>query len=342
MLTGDEIVSNLTVFLYQTPVLPALPQAIHDVSAGDYALMTQLSGTKLAMLSAISRGMMYSVLCAEDLIGRTPDDLKANVEQLAPELVSRTSWEVTVQYGIFGICRAWPVAQLDASFKTALVSDLPALVLSGEYDPVTPSKWGRLLATNLRNGHFFEFPGIGHSVGMASECARSVTRAFLADPTQAPEASCVAEMTGIDFDVPSDELAVVVLEPFSNAVMGVRGVLPRGWAEVAPRNYMRQASGLDQTLLALDAVPASADELRVGLAGQLGFDPQLAPASRVTHDELEWSLYTFEISSLAADLAIAQGSDAAYFVLLISDPEERTALYDQVFVPMVEAFTPQE
>jgi hypothetical protein len=149
-------------------------------------------------------------------------------------------------------------------------------------------------------------------------------------------------MTGIDFDVPSDELAAVVLEPFSNAVMGVHGVLPAGWAEVAPRNYMRQASGLDQTLLALDAVPASADELRVGLAGQLGFDPQIAPVSSAVHHDLEWSLYAFEIRDLAADLAIAQGSDAAYFVLLISDPAERTTLYDQVFVPMVEAFTPQE
>ncbi len=340
VLTGDGIVSNLTIFLYQTTVLPALPEAIYDVYEGDYGLMAQLNGAKLALLSAVSRGMMLSVVCAEDLVGRSPEDLKATLESVPPQLVGSADWELTRQYGIFGLCENWPVEEVDPAFKEPLVSDIPSLVLSGEYDPVTPAKWGRLVASYLSHATFFEFPGIGHSVNMASECARNITRSFLDDPSAAPQASCIDEMPGIVFDVPEKAVAAVELEPFDNEVMGVTGLLPKGWEEVAPRNFRRGATGLDQTMLALDVVPATADELFVGLSRQLGYDPEMAPADSVEHNGLTWSLYAFEIKGFAADLAIAEGTGKAYFVLLVTNPEERDDLRAQVFVPVVAALEP--
>jgi len=339
-LTGDGIVSNMTVFMYQTTMLPLLPEAIYDVYQGDYDLMVQLSSARLSLLSASSRGMMLSVVCAEDLIGRTPDDLKATLDSVPPQLVGSADWETTKRYSIFGICEQWPVPQVDPSFKEPLVSDLPALVLSGEYDPVTPAKWGRLVASYLSQGTFYEFPGIAHSVNMASECARSVTQSFLGDPYSPPQAACVNEMPGIAFDVPGEIPEAIVLEPFENEVMGVSGLLPQGWEEVAPRNYLRGETGLDQTFLALDAVSATASELLVGLAQQLGYDPDIEPLETVEANDLTWSLYEFSIRDLAADLAIAQGESKAYFVLLVSSPDEHETLYAEVFTPMVAAFKP--
>jgi hypothetical protein len=54
----------------------------------------------------------------------------------------------------------------------------------------------------LSNGTFLEFPGIGHGVNTASECARRITAAFLDDPSAAPDANCIAEMPGVRFDLP--------------------------------------------------------------------------------------------------------------------------------------------
>ena len=66
----------------------------------------------------------------------------------------------------------------------------------------------------------------------------------------------------------------------------------------------------------------------------------MAPVERVTYNDLAWSLYAFELRDLAADLAIAPGQGVTYFVLLVSDPDERDTLYAEVFAPVVAALQP--
>ncbi len=204
LLTGETVRANLVTFLYTTQIIPVLPQAIYDVYNGDYELMTQLSSTRLALLDLISRGMTFSVICAEDLIGRTPDDLLALMASLPRQLVVGAEPETIIEHGIFGICADWPVAEADPSVKEPLVSDIPTLVLAGELDPVTPPEYGELVADYLSNGYFYEFPGVGHNI-IIEECARQLAGAFLADPSQAPDAACIADMPGVVFDLPFEE-----------------------------------------------------------------------------------------------------------------------------------------
>jgi len=98
LLTGDAVLGNLVSVLYQTPLIPSLPQAIYDVYNSDYGLMTQLSSIRLALLDLTSRGMTYSVLCTDDLIGRTPEDL-LNVRAALPrQLVGSTDLEFIIEY----------------------------------------------------------------------------------------------------------------------------------------------------------------------------------------------------------------------------------------------------
>ena len=47
--------------------------------------------------------------------------------------------------------------------------------------------------------------------------------------------------------------------------------------------------------------------------------------------------YTFERRGHPADLAIAEDGEKAYFVLMISAAEEHDDLYEQLFLPAVEA-----
>jgi pimeloyl-ACP methyl ester carboxylesterase len=346
VLTGDAVLGNLVTFLYITQVIPVLPQAIYDVYNGDYQLMTQLSSTKLALLDLTSRGMMFSVLCTDDLIGRTPEDL-LNVRAALPrQLVGSADPEIAIEYGLFGICENWPVKEADSWVKEPLVSDTPTLVLEGEFDPVTPPEYGQLVAGYLSNSHFFEFPGVGHNVTVASECARSIAGAFLDDLTQAPDAACIAEMPGVVFDLPR-EPAKVVLEPFTDEERGFSGLVPAGWQELAPANLVRHSSALDPTYFVLEATPGAAAELFGNLAGQLGLDPGLEPVASAEVGNFTWDFYTFERRGNLADLALAEDGDGtsgekAYFVFLISAPDEHDALYEQLFLPAVEALTPLE
>lgn len=80
-----------------------------------------------------------------------------------------------------------------------MTSDIPSLVLAGDFDPITPPDWGTRAAQTLENSYFFQFPGIGHAVSVSHPCPEAMTVAFVRDPTREPDASCMAEMEPLAF-----------------------------------------------------------------------------------------------------------------------------------------------
>jgi pimeloyl-ACP methyl ester carboxylesterase len=94
--------------------------------------------------------------------------------------------------GLGQICARWPVGTMDADFKTAVVSDTPVLLLSGEYDPITPPAYAeRVKAGGLANSVHVVGRGQGHGlVGVG--CVPRLLRSFLETPAPADlDASCL-------------------------------------------------------------------------------------------------------------------------------------------------------
>jgi pimeloyl-ACP methyl ester carboxylesterase len=97
------------------------------------------------------------------------------------------------QEAFFRICAAWGAARVAPGSKTP-VSAIPTLILTGEYDPITPPDFGRRAGQTLANSFLFEFPGVGHNVSGGSPCAHTIMLRFLDDPTRRPDADCIAQM----------------------------------------------------------------------------------------------------------------------------------------------------
>ncbi len=336
LLTGDAVVGNLRLLLYQTEVIPVMPRATYDVYNGDYTLMTQLLSRNLAFYGASSLGMQYSVLCADDLIGRTQQEYLANRASVPSQLAGRVSSEIAVKYGPLGICQNWQVKQADPSVKRPLVSDIPTLVLTGEFDPVTPPEYGQLVASKLRNSYYFNLLGAGHNVIATSECARQVAGAFFNDPTRAPEAVCIANMPGVVFDLPA-KTTPLALKPHSDPQSGFSGLIPEGWKEPSPATWMRGNSALDPAVFIQDAQPGTAAALFDSLVAQLKLDPRPKPIHRAQAGNFTWDFYTFDRRGNPVDLALAEDEKKAYFVLLMSPKDEHDALYEHLFMPAVRA-----
>ena len=231
-LTGDVVVQNLRTFLYDTMAIPLLPQVIFDVYNGDYALMTRLTSAKLASFDRLSTGMELSVICTDDLIGKTAQDFIDNLASLPPQLAGSATPDDIREYGIFAICASWPVTEASSWVKEPLVSDIPTLVLSGEFDPVTPPIYAELAAAHLANSYVFEFSGVGHNPVGSSSCARNMVAGFLAAPHTAPDASCMTDLD-ISFVVPTD-YDVAAKEPIYIEEHGISSQIPQGWAQVEP------------------------------------------------------------------------------------------------------------
>ena len=67
---------------------------------------------------------------------------------------------------------------MDASYYEPVVSDVPALVLSGDLDPVTPPTWGEAVVKTLKNGRHVTVPATGHGV-IATACGMKLIETFL-------------------------------------------------------------------------------------------------------------------------------------------------------------------
>src|SRR6185503_3861474 len=96
--------------------------------------------------------------------------------------------------GQVAACQFWPKGVVDAGYYEPVESGVPALVLSGEIDPVTPPTWGLEVVKHLRNGRHLVMPGTGHGVA-ATACGNRIVTDFIdgAD-AQALDTACVSSV----------------------------------------------------------------------------------------------------------------------------------------------------
>jgi hypothetical protein len=88
------------------------------------------------------------------------------------------------------VCPGWGAGQAEPSANQPVTSSVFALVLSGEYDPITPPAWGQKAAKTLENAYAFEFAGVGHGVSGKTGCPQKLLAAFWTDPSTRPDVAC--------------------------------------------------------------------------------------------------------------------------------------------------------
>jgi pimeloyl-ACP methyl ester carboxylesterase len=330
LINGDSLQGLVTQALYSTDIIPQLPKAIVAASEGvDTSLLMRLALNSVLQNEYVSYGMFYAVRCNEEIVFDTPEALAA-ADDAFPE-----------QRGIFDlssystICDAWQAGSAPAIENQPVASDIPTLVLAGEYDPATPPDDGRAAAQTLSNGFFIEFPGLGHGVSVDGGCPQGITLAFLNDPTAKPDESCVAQMGGPSFVGTGGDLA---LEPYTNDTFGYTSVVPATWEEVGPGIFARNSSS-DIAILQL-SLPLAEEEALGRLVTQLNLEGSQEPVGTHEGQALTWKLYQFSVQGLPVDVAVASVGGRSFVVMLISDNVERDALYDGLFLPVLDAMTP--
>ena len=152
--TADHVAGLVRMYAYMPAVGALLPQLIREASQGRYAnLMALAKMLQHDMQEAMSIGMQMSVICTED----------------AQSMVSRVDDANTVLGtgmvdAMAAMCLAWPRGDKPADFNTPLKGNLPTLILTGEFDPVTPPKYGQEIAKTLPQSRWLDLKGQGHNV----------------------------------------------------------------------------------------------------------------------------------------------------------------------------------
>jgi pimeloyl-ACP methyl ester carboxylesterase len=187
LLTGDLLIDVLFVGLYNPFVTASMPKMIYQIQRGEDSIVLR-ERLLLYFDTSSALGMGTSVQCAEEIPFNSGQEAFIAAQGIQPSIAA--FFPESVQY-LFAVCQGWTGATPDPRENQPVTSDIPALVLAGEFDPITPPAWGQMTAGHLTNSYYFEFQGNGHWVTRSSRCALSMALAFWDNPSVPPDASCL-------------------------------------------------------------------------------------------------------------------------------------------------------
>jgi len=167
-LTADTVVGLSHLFSYMPQMAALLPVVLDEADHGRYApLMALAQMMEREVGGQVTRGRQWSVVCAEDADRFRADPADAD-----------TVLGDTMGKAFFAACKSWPTGTRPAGFTAPLKSDVPALLLSGEFDPVTPPEYAERVLKGLRNGRHIVLRGQGHNV-MGTGCLPKLVGQFI-------------------------------------------------------------------------------------------------------------------------------------------------------------------
>lgn len=166
--TADTVTTLAFLFSYAPQTSALLPLVIEEAANGRYGpLMSLTRMTTRNVGDQMTRGMQWSVLCAEDA-DRFRPDARAGDTLLGAEMADM----------FFAPCAVWPHGERPTGFNAPFESELPVLLLSGELDPVTPPRYGDRVAAGLPNGRHLVLQGQGHGA-MGLGCVPKLLGQFI-------------------------------------------------------------------------------------------------------------------------------------------------------------------
>lgn len=144
-----------------------------------------------------SAGLFHSIECREEIaftdlsaIERRADELfEAGVDDLLLGVLI-----AGIAYPIEEICTWWHSGVSAPEERLPAVSDVPVLLLSGRFDPITPPEWGDRAAATLTRSTHVVAPNLAHSLVLEDPCIDRIVGWFLDEPATAPDTSCTTSM----------------------------------------------------------------------------------------------------------------------------------------------------
>jgi pimeloyl-ACP methyl ester carboxylesterase len=156
-LSRDLAAEAIRYMLYSPVPASRVPLVLHLAAQGNYAPLTRTAlDYRRRLVATGSNGMYLSVTCAEDLPWIKPGE----GEQLAQNTFLG-DYRLRQQREA---CALWPRAEIERDYAQPVKSDVPVLILTGEWDPVTPPSNGDRVAKTLTNSLHVVVPHGAHGL----------------------------------------------------------------------------------------------------------------------------------------------------------------------------------
>ena len=186
-LSRDLAAEAIRYMLYSPVPASRIPLMIHTAAQGNFVPLANAAlEYRMNLVATGSNGMYLSVTCAEDLPWIKPGDGERMAENtFLGDYRLRQQREA---------CALWPRATIESDYSQPIRSDVPVLILTGEWDPVTPPSNGEAAARALKNSLHIVVPHGGHGLGGLEglDCIDRINMEFIErGTTKGIDTSCV-------------------------------------------------------------------------------------------------------------------------------------------------------
>ncbi|NVK26227.1 MAG: alpha/beta fold hydrolase [Gammaproteobacteria bacterium] len=168
LLSESKVVEALRATLYDLGSRQVLPYLIHTANKGDVrglAATIATSNARVEGAGGMYTGLTMNIICNEDIPRASQQQFSNDADNyFSGELGHSTFTEV---------CRYWPKWQAPADFAEPLKTDVPVLLFSGKYDPVTPPAYADMAMETLGNAKHVVIEHGSH-VPSLSMCTESI------------------------------------------------------------------------------------------------------------------------------------------------------------------------
>ncbi|MEM9714306.1 MAG: alpha/beta fold hydrolase [Actinomycetota bacterium] len=332
---GDVLLGVVAQALYDPTFFIDVPALLADLEAGGTDALTAFLAIELANRDFLSGGMFVAVACADEVV---PTDPSIGSPSDVGELWVRAIDGVNVGPQSFAACEAVGIGTAAEGATEPVVSDVATLVLSGDFDPITPPSYGRDAAEDLSASFVVEHPFLSHATA-SDPCVAGIVAEFVDDPTVAPDTSCVDAATSPDFTpVGLGDLTLESVTAESSQLgPGVTADVPASWIDQDVGfgiNRARLQGILDPTSISvLPGLGNTMDFLVDTIVDELDDATDEEP---VDVDGQTWERVSGGDRGAVVDLFVRRDDpDGAVLVVIAGRAEERDELVERVGLPLL-------
>ena len=192
------------ILLYEQTNYPGLPGMIYawaDVlEKRDETLFKALAQAGGDDLGGLSHGMYDAIFCLDGY--REAQLSAAAADRKAFPILANAIGTADADQRFAQLCLDTGMAPRNAAEYGAVSTDIPALIVAGDMDPITPPPLAKAILPGFSNGTYVEFPYAGHGPLRSVECGGDLLNLFFDDPNAEPDLSCVDDMEAPEFFVP--------------------------------------------------------------------------------------------------------------------------------------------
>jgi pimeloyl-ACP methyl ester carboxylesterase len=187
---GDEFIEMILMRMIEPSGISGLPNLIDQAADGQMSWLAPQVEMVLSLYPRIIwEGLQVSIMCAEEVPFNSAEDAEEINAGIHPAIVRGVEADSLPR--LAEVCEMWGAAEADPVEDEPVQVDVPALILTGEFDPFVPLDFANAAAEYLPKAQSFVIPGHTHDVLSSSTCAREIMKQFLDAPEEIPDTSCL-------------------------------------------------------------------------------------------------------------------------------------------------------